>query len=329
MMEELRQRLEELAKVYPTLLSRRCYSMLDVDSQALSHIPRRAFGSKLLQLWAKYTLTGSDAGALAEVIRTVFDAAYPKQVWRAMGTWFETREAKIKVPVVPKVRALFDAKGGTTPDVSTPPRYVEIDNDLDADGRRIRARVLWDVSFLNASNWQVVEAYTRSVGEAIMVKATEHVYQLYSSLGSSEIAAEITYTPPLKTDHLIDLRSAIDGEDLTSSSGPYRAFLHPATYNQLLKDDKFVNSLAFGETLDKTTGLQSRTTIGIDFHTTSVVPRGEVLLINPERSLVGAIYQNLIVEVVEPSTTLSGIDAYIHIAAKVLEPKAVARLRAA
>jgi hypothetical protein len=37
----------------------------------------------------------------------------------------------------------------------------------------------------------------------------------------------------------------------------------------------------------------------------------------------------LIVEVVEPSTTLSGIDAYIHIAAKVLEPKAVARLRAA
>lgn len=327
MIEELKSRLEELAAVYPALLSRRCYSMLDVDSQLLSHIPKRVMGNKFVQYWAKHALTSSDAGAVAEVVRQVVDAAYPKQVWRAMGTWYEVREAKVKVPVVPKVLAIFDAKGAVTPDVSTPPRYIEIDTDLDADGRRIRTRVLWDVSFLNSANWQVVESYTRSVGEAIMVKATEHVYGLYEGLRSSEVAEDATVAGPLRLDHLLDLRAAIDGSDLTPSYGSYRCFLHPARYNDLLKDQKFVDSLMFGESLDKTTGMQSRSTVGIDFHVTSVVPRERVLLVNPERSLVGVVYQSLIVEPVDVSSTLTGIDAYMHVAAKVAEPKAVARLR--
>ncbi|MCS7118132.1 MAG: hypothetical protein NZ957_05050, partial [Thaumarchaeota archaeon] len=263
-MEELKSRLVELASIYPGLLSRKCYSMLDVDSQILSHIPKKATGNKFVQYWAKHTLTSSDAGAVAEVVRQVIDAAYPKQVWRAMGTWYEVREAKAKVPLVPRIQALFDAKGAVTPDVSTPPRYIEIDTDLDADGRRIRARVLWDVSFLNSANWQVIEAYTRSVGEAIMVKATEYVYGLYDSLGSAEVAEDMTVSGPLRLDHLLDLRASIDGRDLTPSYTSYRCFLHPARYNDLLKDQKFIDSMMFGESLDKTTGMQSKSTVGID-----------------------------------------------------------------
>ncbi|MCS7117307.1 MAG: hypothetical protein NZ957_00770, partial [Thaumarchaeota archaeon] len=107
----------------------------------------------------------------------------------------------------------------------------------------------------------------------------------------------------------------------------YRCFLHPARYNDLLKDQKFIDSMMFGESLDKTTGMQSKSTVGIDVHVTSVVPREKVLLVNPERSLVGAVYQSLIVEPVEVSTTLTGIDAYMHIAAKIADPRAIARLR--
>ena len=325
--EAIKQKLSELADEFPEFLNVRCYSMRDIDTPKYAHIPERARENRFLKFWREYMLTSDDVPTLVDVYREVLTGAYPAQIWRRMARWIQAREPTVRIPKMPMVTAFYDSKGGRPPEVSEPPSWIDINTDLDGDGRRVRARKLFDVSALTASAINLVREYTQEIGRAIMLKVQEYIVGVYDGVANTDLAggSEVALTGPLTFSKVLDVKSQLDAENMNVDGGDYRCFLHPTRWNELLKDTAFVDSMIWGTSLEKTTGEQGRSTAGIRFHVSSSIPSNKLYMINPDRAVYGIIVESLVVEPIEPDITTSGIDAYIHIAAKAVDTKALAR----
>ena len=327
--ERIVEKIKELGEIFPEFINVKCYSMQDLTNVRYSHILEKASEEKnrFLKYWKEHLLTSDDVPTIVDVYREVLTGAYPAQIWRRMARWIEAREPIVRIPKMPTVTAFYDSKGGRPPEVSEPPSWIDINTDLDADGKRIRARKLFDVSALNASAFNLVREYTQEIGRAIMLKVQEYMVGIYDGVAASSLAggSEVSLTGPLTVDKVIDVKSALDGENMNVDGDDYLCFLHPSRYNELLKDNKFIDSMLLGTSLEKTTGEQARTTLGIRFHVSTSIPSNKLYMTVPRRAVYGVIVENLIVEPIEPDITTSGVDAYIHLAAKAVEPKAIAR----
>lgn len=120
------------------------------------------------------------------------------------------------------------------------------------------------------------------------------------------------------------MRAAIDGEDRTPSRESYRCFLHPKRAIDLLKDQKFINSMTWGAVVNKERG-EIGVAANIRFYQSSIIPENEVWLLNPERAVALLIHIDLTVEPIDTSVTTSGVEGYEYIASRVLDTRAVAK----
>ncbi len=331
MNESIAEIISRLGEQYPWYFkNRRCLTMTDTyETNDSRHegILERVTTNKFLQRARQFLYTGSEAGALGQVVSDVLRAAYPEQVGREMVRIYESREPKIRIPSLPRLTAYRAGPGASVPLVTPTITYIDLDVNDSSQGAVFKARSEWDISFVTAANWEAVREITASIGSAIAVEESKFILSRLRMISDDELAGGGPISlgdAPITFDDILDLKGAVDGEERMPTGRDYKCFLHPKRAIDLLKDQKFINSMIWGQTVNKERG-ELGVAAGIRFYQSGMIPEDEVWLLNPERAVAMLIHIDLTVEPIETSSTTSGVEGYEYIAARVLDGKAVAK----
>lgn len=331
MSESINDVLSGLRQLYPWYFNdRRCLTMTDAYESRASRnegIIERVATNKFLQRAKQFLYTGSEAGALGQVVSDVLRAAYPEQIGREMVRIYESKEPKIRIPAIPRLAAYRAGPGATVPPTTPNITYIDLDVNDPSQGAVFKARSEWDISFVTAANWEAIREITASIGSAIAVEESKFILSCLRVISDDELAGGGSISlgdAPITFDDVLDLKGAVDGEERAPAGRDYKCFLHPKRMIDLLKDQKFINSMIWGQAINKERG-EIGVAAGIRFYQSSLIPEGEVWLLNPERAVAMLIHIDLTVEPIETSSTTSGVEGYEYIAARVLDGRAVAK----
>ncbi|MEM3383855.1 MAG: phage major capsid protein [Nitrososphaerales archaeon] len=318
------EQLNQIWEQYPRhFLDRKCYTQKSImeDNIQLQSILEKASSNRFVQFWKKHTLQQSDAGAIGELSKVVVEAALPELVGREMCWVVETTESKVRFPRAIKGKAQARIVGGTGQVEIIPERMDFI--DIEADTEIIASSAYTD-AYLEDAAWPAVRRATEEAGRSVAEKETELIVEKFDSISNSDLAggAQITLSNPCTMDNLIDIITNVRKEDFI----PDKVFMNPAQFGELKKDDTFIDSLKWGELLDKERGEMARMIDGVRIFVSSKINAQKVYAIDSRWACGLVIRRDLIIEPFDKRDQLiSGVIASSRIGVRILRSKAVAR----
>jgi hypothetical protein len=263
----------------------------------------RVLGNKKLK---EMTLS-SQAFAVAEVNRVVWEALKPNLIFRELVTVWHTNNPTFRFIRAILMPRAFDVGEGTEVRIAGE-RYDYIDVNM----RKIGVRPTISREMVEDAQWDVVARQLAEGGRAMAQKENElglailntqgtssNNYQGWANTIASANSAYIAYP---------DLVGAI-GTLRENNAFPDTAAVYPSEEADLLNDDKFIHSFYFGGLAKKAMGPPDffGQVLGIRTLTSTLVTAGNSLVIDTARAAGFVIRRDVTVEnLVDPIKDVSG-----------------------
>lgn len=263
--------------------NRKCYTMMDAlngatgDGIGISNIMERAKTNAFLQAMTKanHTLQSSDAGAIGEMSNLVIAAAQPSAIGREACVVVDTKKPSVKFRKAKRAYAEDSAQSRTTESIGERNDFVEILCNIETE-----VSEEWTLNFLEDAEWDILSAESAAIGKALAVKETQKIFTLLGTIADADLAGgavpALATANKLSYDDLVSMWGMVKSAD----RNPTKCFINPIQAADLWKDSKFIDSMFFGEFVDKARGVFGRSILGFDIIVSSLVADGTAWMID-------------------------------------------------
>lgn len=279
---------EILQKLNKKLVYKSCYSMRDVvlgkpdtdseDSEGKVSLKDSYLFKTYLKKFEKHTLSNDPTGALTELANLVVEAAAPEAIGRELVNIIETNKNSVKFRL-PKL-----AKAGKTSSSRKNPasvgerntfKTINVDTELESSER-------WDRTFLEDAEYDVEARELEAISVGLKRKFSKLIIDKFEAITAANLAGGAEVSPAsagsLSYNDIVELRTKVRKENFN----PTKLVVSEDGLGELLKDDKFLSSLFFGDALDKRSGLIARSMLGFDVLSSTQVSDKIAMMIDPD-----------------------------------------------
>jgi len=304
---------------------RKCYTLRDAlkgqtDDASVSNLLQSAKTQpRMMEFLRRHTLTGDDAKALGEVNRLVVEAALPNTSLRDACWVVETQSPSARFILAAKGKAYQAAKGAAVQ--ITPETYTSKDINADIE---YKATAEWDENFLEDAAWPAAQRLIQEAGRAVEEMIATKIKDTLGGISNSDLAGggPVSLAATMTYANLVDMRSQVEQEDFR----PDVTLLHPREANELLKDQAFIDSLQYGEFVDKARGEFARDVLGMRFIKSTIIPAGTVYTLDSRWALGLVIRRDHLTKTYEDARqSLFGVVDSVRIGIDTLRTQAVAK----
>jgi hypothetical protein len=261
------------------------------------------------------------AGAIGRMHDVVIEAAKPRLIGREMIWVRPTSEALERFPRAKKGKAYVMAESGKVYVVGE--RYDQIDVSTNVI---IKSGAEWTQEFLEDATWNVMDRQVTECGRTVAELETERILALYGAIANAELAGGAPLDgggTAMDWTKVTSLWDAIINEDFN----PKVLVLHPRQVTQLWRDDKFINSLYWGEGVDIRRGVLAETYLGMRIVSSTKCTNGVAYAIDTDIAAVMLVRRDIQTQDYEdPKGGIYGVVASERIGLGVLQSKGVAKM---
>ncbi|MEM3628516.1 MAG: phage major capsid protein [Candidatus Bathyarchaeia archaeon] len=289
--------------------------------EMLVRISQNPFYQRYIKKGIEEGLFSDAAQALGRMHDTVIEAAKPNLIGREIIWVRPTKEPLERFPKAKKGKAYVMAEGGKV--YVAGEKYDKIDVSTNVI---IKSAAEWTQEFLEDATWNVMDRQVAECGRNVAEKETELVLSLYNSIAASDLAGGAVLAgggTAMDWNKVTALWDAVVNEDFS----PKVLVLHPRQVTQLWRDDKFINSLYWGEGVDIRKGVLAETYLGMRIVTSTKCTNGTAYAIDTDVAAVMLIRRDLQTQDYEdPKNGVYGTVAHERIGLGVLQSKGVAKM---
>jgi hypothetical protein len=289
--------------------------------QMLQRAERNPFYQRYIQKGIQEGLFSDAAQALGRMHDVVIEAAKPNLIGREIIWVRPTSEPLERFVKAKKGKAYVMAESGKVYVVGE--KYDRIDITTNVV---IKAGAEWTQEFLEDATWNVMDRQVAECGRTIAELETEKILALYDAIANANLAGGAPIDgggTAMDWAKVTALWDAIINEDFK----PKVLVLHPRQITQLWRDDKFINSLYWGEGVDIRRGVLAETYLGMRIVSSTKCTNGVAFAIDTDIAAVMLVRRDIQTQDYEdPKGGLYGVVASERIGLGVLESKGVAKM---
>jgi hypothetical protein len=289
--------------------------------QMLQRAERNPFYQRYIQKGIQEGLFSDAAQALGRMHDVVIEAAKPNLIGREIIWVRPTSEPLERFVKAKKGKAYVMAESGKVYVVGE--KYDRIDISTNVV---IKAGAEWTQEFLEDATWNVMDRQVAECGRTIAELETEKILALYNAIANANLAGGAPIDgggTAMDWAKVTALWDAIINEDFK----PKVLVLHPRQITQLWRDDKFINSLYWGEGVDIRRGVLAETYLGMRIVSSTKCTNGVAFAIDTDIAAVMLVRRDIQTQDYEdPKGGLYGVVASERIGLGVLESKGVAKM---
>lgn len=269
------------------------------------------------------SITSSILGAIARMHDVVIEAAQPNLIARQLVQVIRTTDPVVRFPKAKKARAYKSAELAQVWITGEKYDIQDVKADLE-----IRAAAEWTRKFLEDAPWSVLERQAAELGRAVGLLETEEVISMFMKIPDEELAggSEISTVNAgrLSYEDVVNARKVV----LKEMFHPDCLLVSVSREADLWKDDRFIHSFYFGDSVDKQRGVIGNF-LGLELivDNSGSVPDNKAFVIDRKAAGVLLIRRDLSISSYETmKDEVYGIMASERIGMDILRPKAVARI---
>ncbi|MCL7387569.1 MAG: hypothetical protein LZ159_02520 [Thaumarchaeota archaeon] len=269
------------------------------------------------------SITSSMLGAIARMHDVVVEAAQPNLIARQLVQVIRTSDPIVRFPKAKRAKAYRSAELAQVWITGEKYEVQDVKADLE-----IRAAAEWTRKFLEDAPWSVLERQAAELGRAVGLLETEEVIGMFMRIPEDELAggSEVIAVNDgkLSYEDVVNARRAV----LKEMFHPDCLLVSVSREADLWKDDKFIHSFYFGETVDKQRGVLGNF-LGLELivDNSGSVPDNKAFVIDRKAAGVLLVRRDLTISSYETmKDEVYGIMASERIGMEILRSKAVARI---
>jgi len=289
--------------------------------EMLQRISQNPFYQRYIKKGIEEGLFQDAAQAIGRMHDVVVESAKPRLIGREIIWVRPTKEALERFPKAKKGKAYVMAESGKVYVVGE--RYDKIDVSTNVV---IKAAAEWTQEFLEDATWNVMDRQVAECGRAVAELETERVLSLYGAIANADLAGGAALDgggTAMDWAKVTALWDAVINEDFQ----PKVLVLHPRQVTQLWRDDKFINSLYWGEGVDIRRGVLAETYLGMRIVSSTKCTNGVAYAIDTDVAAVMLVRRDLQTQDYEdPKNGVYGVVASERIGLGVLQSKGVAKM---
>jgi len=289
--------------------------------EMLQRISQNPFYQRYIKKGIEEGLFQDAAQAIGRMHDVVVESAKPRLIGREIIWVRPTKEALERFPKAKKGKAYVMAESGKVFVVGE--RYDKIDVSTNVV---IKASAEWTQEFLEDATWNVMDRQVAECGRAVAELETERVLGLYGAIANADLAGGAALDgggTAMDWAKVTALWDAVINEDFS----PKVLVLHPRQVTQLWRDDKFINSLYWGEGVDIRRGVLAETYLGMRIVSSTKCTNGVAYAIDTDVAAVMLVRRDLQTQDYEdPKNGVYGVVASERIGLGVLQSKGVAKM---
>ena len=289
--------------------------------EMLVRVSRNPFYQRYVKKGIEEGLFTDAAQAIGRMHDEVVESAKPRLIGREVIWVRPTKEALERFPKAKKGKAYVMAESGKVYVVGE--RYDKIDVSTNIV---IKASAEWTQEFLEDATWNVMDRQVAECGRSVAENETERVLSLYGAIADADLAGGAVLAgggTAMDWAKVTSLWDAIVNEDFS----PKVLVLHPRQVTQLWRDDKFINSLYWGEGVDVRRGVLAETYLGMRIVSSTKCTNGVAYAIDTDVAAVMLVRRDIQTQDYEdPKNGVYGVVASERIGLGVLQSKGVAKM---
>ena len=289
--------------------------------EMLQRISQNPFYQRYIKKGIEEGLFQDAAQAIGRMHDVVVESAKPRLIGREIIWVRPTKEALERFTKAKKGKAYVMAESGKVYVVGE--RYDKIDISTNIV---IKASAEWTQEFLEDATWNVLDRQVAETGRGVAEVETERVLSLYSAIADPDLAGGAPLAgggTAMDWAKVTALWDAIVNEDFS----PKVLVLHPRQVTQLWRDDKFINSLYWGEGVDIRRGVLAETYLGMRIVSSTKCTNGIAYAIDTDVAAVMLVRRDIQTQDFEdPKNGVYGVVASERIGLGVLQSKGVAKM---
>jgi len=289
--------------------------------QMLVRSQRNPFYQRYAQKGIQEGVLSDMAGAIGRMHDVVIEAAKPMLIGREIIWVRPTTEALERFPRAKKGKAYVMAESGKVYVVGE--RYDHIDVSTNVI---VKHAAEWTQEFLEDATWNVMDRQVTECGRTVAELETERILALYGAIADADLAGGAPLAgggTAMDWAKVTALWDAIINEDFS----PKVLVLHPRQVTQLWRDDKFINSLYWGEGVDIRRGVLAETYLGMRIVSSTKCTNGVAYAIDTDIAAVMLVRRDIQTQDYEdPKGGIYGVVASERVGLGVLQSKGVAKM---
>jgi len=289
--------------------------------QMVQRVQRNPFFQRYTQKGIQEGVLSDQAQALGRMHDVVIEAAKPALIGREIIWVRPTSEALERFPKAKKGKAYVMAESGKVYVVGE--RYDRVDVSTNVI---VKAGAEWTQEFLEDATWNVMDRQVAECGRAVAELETERILSLYGAIANADLAGGAPLAgggTAMDWAKVTALWDAVINEDLNAKV----LVLHPRQVTQLWRDEKFINSLYWGEGVDVRRGVLAETYLGMRIVSSTKCTNGVAYAIDTDIAAVMLVRRDIQTQDYEdPKGGIYGVVANERIGLGVLQSKGVAKM---
>jgi len=289
--------------------------------QMYQRVQRNPFFQRYTQKGIQEGVLSDQAQALGRMHDVVIEAAKPTLIGREIIWVRPTSEALERFPRAKKGKAYVMAESGKVYVVGE--RYDRVDISTNVI---VKAGAEWTQEFLEDATWNVMDRQVAECGRSVAELETERILSLYGAIANADLAGGAPLAggaTAMDWAKVTALWDAVINEDFNSKV----LVLHPRQITQLWRDDKFINSLYWGEGVDIRRGVLAETYLGMRIVSSTKCTNGVAYAIDTDIAAVMLVRRDIQTQDYEdPKGGIYGVVANERIGLGVLQSKGVAKM---
>jgi len=289
--------------------------------QMVQRAQRNPFFQRYTQKGIQEGVLSDQAQALGRMHDVVIEAAKPTLIGREIIWVRPTSEALERFPKAKKGKAYVMAESGKVYVVGE--RYDRVDVSTNVI---VKAGAEWTQEFLEDATWNVMDRQVAECGRSVAELETERILSLYGAIANADLAGGAPLAgggTAMDWAKVTALWDAVINEDFN----PKVLVLHPRQVTQLWRDDKFINSLYWGEGVDVRRGVLAETYLGMRIVSSTKCTNGVAYAIDTDIAAVMLVRRDIQTQDYEdPKGGIYGVVASERIGLGVLQSKGVAKM---
>jgi len=289
--------------------------------QMAQRVQRNPFFQRYTQKGIQEGVLSDQAQALGRMHDVVIEAAKPALIGREIIWVRPTSEALERFPKAKKGKAYVMAESGKVYMVGE--RYDRVDVSTNVI---VKAGAEWTQEFLEDATWNVMDRQVAECGRTVAELETERILSLYGAIANADLAGGAPLAgggTAMDWAKVTALWDAVINEDFSAKV----LVLHPRQVTQLWRDDKFINSLYWGEGVDVRRGVLAETYLGMRIVSSTKCTNGVAYAIDTDIAAVMLVRRDIQTQDYEdPKGGIYGVVANERIGLGVLQSKGVAKM---
>jgi hypothetical protein len=289
--------------------------------EMLVRISQNPFYQRYVKKGIEEGLFTDAAQAIGRMHDEVVESAKPRLIGREVIWVRPTKEALERFPKAKKGKAYVMAESGKVYVIGE--RYDKIDVSTNIV---IKASAEWTQEFLEDATWNVMDRQVAECGRNVAEAETERVLNLYGAIADADLAGGAVLAgggTAMDWAKVTSLWDAVINEDFQ----PKVLVLHPRQVTQLWRDDKFINSLYWGEGVDIRRGVLAETYLGMRIVSSTKCTNGVAYAIDTDVAAVMLVRRDIQTQDYEdPKNGAYGVVASERIGLGILQSKGVAKM---